>query len=292
MGAQDRVSFVPPPQPPAAKAAANPFATAYAPVTPGNPFEVYDDGLDDDGADAGRWEVEALGTRSEARFWQPRFYSAYFDINVADFAARLTRAVLPFKPLLGWAVQEEESQGGTSVPDLYGPVWVTTTLVLALSMGSKIAHFAANVFRKEETGDVASAISSVEFTRLWKAASLLYGYVFIFPVILTIFQCLFVRRSLRESSVSAHPVLGTVMVYGYSMTPVVLAALVATVPIELVQLIAMAVAFFIGAFVVMLNLWRDVSIEHRSLTYFVRLLAVLAHAGVGAAITLLFYWPR
>lgn len=301
-------SFTAPRQP---APSANPFEPTYAPVSssaggyvaapapnpsksgsPGNPFELYDDGVDDDGADTGHWESEPAGTRSEPRFWQPRFYAAYFDITVTDFAARLFRALLPFKPLLGWTDADEEDSGGTSVPDLYGPVWVTTTLVLALSMGAKIAEFLANVFRKQETASLQPSISSVEFSRLWRAASLLYFYVFVFPVLLTVFQCLFAKRSLGESSVRAHPILGTVMVYGYSMTPVVLAAMVATVPIEMVQIVAMGVAFSIGAFVIMLNLWREVSVEHKSLTYFVRLLAAAAHAGVGTGIIFIFYVRR
>lgn len=283
---------------------ANPFEPTYAPVSTAgaggyvaapapskpspNPFELYDANVDEDGAETGRWESEPTGTRSEPRFWQPRFYAIYFDITVADLAARLFRALIPCKPLLGWTDSDEELEGGTSVPDLYGPVWITTTLVLALSMGAKMAEFLANVFRKKETL-VKPSIESLEFSRLWKAATLLYFYVFIFPVLLTVFQCLFAKRALGERS---HPILGTIMVYGYSMVPVVIAALVATVPVEMVQVIAMCVAFSIGAGVIMLNLWRDVSVEHRSLTYFVRLLAVGAHAAVGAGIVFIFYVGR
>jgi hypothetical protein len=271
------------------------FSSAYAPVSTGggtggaNPFEIYDAGLDDAGADTGTWEAEAVGARAEARPWQPRFYSAYFDVNAGDVFTRLFRSVVPFKPLLGWADQEEEDGGGTSVPDLYGPVWVTTTAVLALAVGSSVANFLRNVARRTETLDVGRSLAGLDFARLWKAASLLYFYVFIFPVLLTLFQCLFVRRSLQEGSVSTHPVLGTVMVYGYSMTPVVAAAMVATVPVRLVQVSAMGAAFGIGVFVIMLNLWRDVGVEHRSLTYMVRLFAALAHAAVGGGLILVFF---
>ena len=159
-------------------------------------------------------------------------------------------------------------------------------------MGAKIAEFLVNVFRKQETHTLAPSISSIEFTRLWRTASLLYFYVIVFPVLLIVFQCLFSKRPLGETSVRAHPILATVMVYDYSMTPVVLTALIATVPIETVQIVAMGTAFSIGAFVIMLNLWRDVSVQHRSLTYFVRLLAAAAHAGVGAGIIFIFYVRR
>lgn len=292
-----------PPQPPArgnpaAKPRRDDFAASYAPVRNGtsdietNLFELFDSELDDAGADSGRWEAEAVGARSEARPWQPRFYSAYFDINSSDFFVRLFRSIIPYKPLLGWVDHEEEQGGGTSMPDLYGPVWVTTTAVLALAVGSSVANFLHNVFQGAETTELENSLASLDFARLWKAASLLYFYVFIFPLLLSIFQYLFIRRSLQESSISAHPVLGTVMVYGYSMTAVVLAAFVATMPLRFVQITAMATAFSIGVFVILLNLWRDVSVEHRSLTYLVRLVAALTHLGVGAALVFLFFIKR
>jgi protein YIPF1/2 len=268
------------------------FASAYAPLPDtggGNPFEIYDAALDDAGAEDGRWEAEAVGARAEPRPWQPRFYSAYFDVNAGDVFSRLLRSVLPYKPLLGWADREEEDVDGTSVPDLYGPVWVTTTAVLALAVGSSVANFLRNTFHRTETLDATRSLAGLDFSRMWKSASMLYFYVFVFPVVLTLFQCLFARRSLREGAVATHPVLGTIMVYGYSMTPVVIAALIATVPMRMVQVAAMATAFGIGVFVVMLNLWRDVGVEHRSLTYMVRLFAALAHAALGFGLVMVFF---
>lgn len=252
-----------------------------------NAFSIYDEGLDDGGAEAGQWESEASGTRREARPWQPRYYQQYFDINASDLFARLARSLLPVKPLLGWETLQEENEGGTSMPDLYGPVWVTTTLVLALSMGSGIAEFLRNVFRRVEV--IARPITASQFRRLWRAAGILYSYVFIFPVLLAMFQLFFAKRALDASSVHAHPIMGTIMVYGYAMTPVVIAAFVATVPVQLVQVVAIGVAFAIGACTIVLNLWRDLSEEHRKVTYIARLVAALAHAGVGAALVFTFY---
>lgn len=284
-------AFTAPRQPAATQSNSNPFhpssTTTNDSSDSNNPFAVYDENVDEDDAETGTWETEATGTRSEARFWQPRFYASYFDINITDLMTRLFRSVIPFKPLLGWKEVDEESNDHTSVPDLYGPVWITTTLVLALSMGSKFGLFLTNVFNQKET----LSITSSEFSKLWAASSILYLYVFLFPLCLTLFQCLFAKQSLNEVG-SNHPIVGTVMVYGYSMTPVVVAAFVAIFPMQLVQIIAMAVAFSLGAFVIMLNLWRDVSVQHRSLTYFVRLLAVCAHAGVGTALVFIFFLRR
>lgn len=289
---------VAPPQP--AKTRRDDLAAAYAPLPHpangdggsgggGNPFELYDAGLDDADADGNGWEAEAVGARSEPRPWQPRFYAAYFDVNAADVFSRLLRSTLPYKPLLGWAAREEEDDGGTSVPDLYGPVWVTTTAVLALAVGGSAASFLRNTFRRTETPVGARTLAGLDFSRLWKSASMLYFYVFIFPILLTLFQCLFARRSLQEGAASSHPVLGTIMVYGYSMTPVVIASFVATVPIRTVQLTAMAAAFGIGVFVIMLNLWRDIGVEHKSITYMVRFFAGLAHVALGFGLVMVFF---
>lgn len=287
-----------PPQ--SAKSRRDDLAAAYAPLPQpagngngngggGNPFELYDAALDDADADGSAWEAEAVGALAEPRPWQQRFYAAYFDVNAADVFSRLLRSTLPYKPLLGWAAREEEDGGGTSVPDLYGPVWVTTTAVLALAVGGSAAAFLRNTFRRTETAVAARTLAGLDFSRLWKSASLLYFYVFVFPVLLTLFQCLFARRSLNEGAAASHPVLGTIMVYGYSMTPVVIAAFVATVPIRTVQLAAMAAAFGIGVFVIMLNLWRDVGVEHKSLTYLVRLFAGLAHVALGFGLVMVFF---
>jgi len=318
MGADDFTEFQAPPQP-KAKGVANPYAeAAYASVggrgggvgpssktisenalgyasALGNAFALYDDALDDGGAESGRWESEATGTRTEARPWQPRYYAMYFDINASDLGARLARSLVPVKPLLGWQQLDEESEGGTSMPDLYGPVWVTTTLVLALSMGSAFSEFLQNVFKRREINRQTLTMSEVH--RIWRAGGILYGYVFVFPLALALFQCLFTHKRQPSQSdqiagVHSHPIFGSIMVYGYAMTPVVVAAWVATIPIEMVQIIAIGVSFAIGACTIVLNLWRDLPEEHRKMTYIVRGVAALTHAGVGAALVYIFYLHR
>lgn len=312
MGVDEFADFQAPPQP-KAKGVYNPFAeAAYASVggrseSSGgggksasrsaanaltSAFALYDDNLDDGGASTGHWETEVTGTRTEARPWQPRYYAMYFDINASDFGARLARSLVPVKPLLGWQQLDEESEGGTSMPDLYGPVWITTTLVLALSMGSSFAEFLRNVVRRREV--LRHTLSSTEIHRLWRASGILYGYVFVFPLLLVAFQCFFARRdpSPRDAmdGVHSHPIFGSIMVYGYSLVPVCVAAWVATIPMQMVQIVSIGVAFAIGAATIALNLWRDMPEEHRKMTYLVRAVAALTHAGVGAALVYIFYW--
>lgn len=110
---------------------------------------------------------------------------------MSDLITRLFRALVPYKPLLGCFNAYEDKTGRTSVPNLYAPVWVTITLFLALSLGAKCTNFLVNFFRKKEPATLAPSISSVEFSRRWRVASVLFFHVFVFPVLLTLFQCLF-----------------------------------------------------------------------------------------------------
>eukprot|EP00172_Hildenbrandia_rubra_P003304 Plantae.Rhodophyta-Hildenbrandia_rubra.ctg511.p1 GENE.Plantae.Rhodophyta-Hildenbrandia_rubra.ctg511~~Plantae.Rhodophyta-Hildenbrandia_rubra.ctg511.p1 ORF type:complete len:273 (-),score=45.33 Plantae.Rhodophyta-Hildenbrandia_rubra.ctg511:2642-3460(-) len=257
----------------------NPFssppsaANGYDPVE-SNPFEI---GIDD-GTEGGGWETEASGVRSEKRFYEVGYYATYFDVDVSDILRRLARSLIPFDRLF------REGDGGG---DLYGPFWITATAVLALSVGREFGEFVRGLFKKKEV------VGAGEIGRLWRCAGVLYGYVLVFPVVLLLLQCLFARNTLEGARRSGGGVfLGTVAVYGYSLTPVCVGALVAAVPIKIVQISAMIVAFVLGGLVIMINLWRDVSIGNSSLAYFIRLLAVLAHCGVGASVIFLFYLQR
>lgn len=54
------------------------------------------------------------------------FYRPYFDVDTDEVKARLLQATLPMRqatPFLDQA--DEEGRGGSTAPDLYGPVWVS-----------------------------------------------------------------------------------------------------------------------------------------------------------------------
>ena len=240
----------------------------------GNPFEV---GLEEDGIEEGHhWENEPSGLRSESKFYEIGYYAKYFDINIYDILKRLAKSLIPFSQIF-----DEDDGGG----DLYGPFWITSTAVLTMSIGREFGRFVEGLFKKKEV------VQSVgEIGRIWKCASILYGYVLVFPMVLLVLQCTFARNTLEGAKRHGGGVfLNTVAVYGYSMTPLTIAPLVAAVPIKVVQICAIAVAFVLGGGVIAVNLWRDVSIGNSTFAYLIRLLAAIAHIAVGASLLFLFY---
>lgn len=59
--------------------------------------------------------------------------------------------------------------------DLYGPVWITTSLVLVLFIGSSSAEFLRNAVRLREV--LRHALPSTEIHRLWRASEILMTYL-------------------------------------------------------------------------------------------------------------------
>jgi len=271
-----------------------------------NPFALYEG--EDGGASSGVWEAPAAGRRSAPRPWQLRYYAPAFDVTTGDVARRLACACVPVTPLLGWgAVGEVDAAGGNGLPDLYGAVWVTTTLVLSLSMASSASDFLRGVFKQQEVTGLVHG--GVDVRVLASAAGLVYPYVFFAPLVWHAVRCL-----VPSSGSGAAPLGGPardaagglggdldeegrpsltvgVCVYGYSMTPVVMAAWVCTVPVRAVQLGAMGGAFALSTWFVMFNLWRGEAMGGGA-RWSVRLAAGLVHGGLGLLLVWLFYWRR
>jgi len=190
------------------------------------------------------------------------------------------------KPFLGWALTADEADEDPNSenpdPDLYGPIWITTTLVLSLSVGSNVAHFFHSLIHMADADQLSGEhlYSGLEFQRLWVAAVILYGYVFLVPLLLMVLQpCTNVKV----------PLVNTICVYGYALSPVVIASIVCMVPSALVQLIALASAFVLSTWFVMFNVWRHQTVESRSLAYSVKLLSGALHVVLGAVVTYLFF---
>jgi len=178
------------------------------------------------------------------------------------------------RPLLGY---EEEQDNHT--PDLYGPIWIPTTLVLSLSVGHNLFVFFRSLVHKE----VVTEASALDFQTLWLSAVIIYGYCLFVPLSLFVFRLC--------ASVNI-PFFATLCVYGYSMAPVVVAALVCMVPSRIVQWSAMGTAFFLSVVFMFLNVWREQTVTSKSLAYFVKLFSGILHIALGLVITFLFYYRR
>jgi hypothetical protein len=71
---------------------------------------------------------------SKAPFWSPRRYRPYFDVDTSQVLNRVAHSFLgPFRPSFMAATADS--------PDLYGPFWVATTLVLVTAVAGNYADY-------------------------------------------------------------------------------------------------------------------------------------------------------
>eukprot|EP00055_Hartaetosiga_balthica_P013392 m.68671 g.68671 ORF g.68671 m.68671 type:complete len:315 (-) comp8252_c0_seq1:195-1139(-) len=157
-----------------------------------------DDGSDDEQDDSS----SGLDNNNAAplSFWTFAYYQSFFNVDTNEVLKRLKLSALPssrfFKTVKGKG-------------DLYGPFWICTTLIFALAMTANVAHYFA-------TPSHERASWRYDFGKVSLAASTIYGYITMVPLIL--FGILYFYKSITAS------LFDILCLYGYSMSIFIAAA--------------------------------------------------------------------
>ncbi|KAI8848798.1 hypothetical protein BC829DRAFT_393454 [Chytridium lagenaria] len=106
-------------------------------------------------------------TGGTSAFWTLEFYAQFFNVDFEDVRTRITEAVIP-----RGAFQEKISGN----PDLYGPFWISTTVIFCLFMTSTVA------------GSISAYLNSQKdytfsMTLLTMASISVYVYVMVMPAL-------------------------------------------------------------------------------------------------------------
>lgn len=102
---------------------------------------------------------------SSKRFlWSISFYAQFFDVDTNEVLRRCRAVAFPYSNFL------DVLDGN---PDLYGPFWIATTVVVILFLTGTISQFLAREGKSHFAYD---------FKLLSGAAGLIYGYTFVIPV--------------------------------------------------------------------------------------------------------------
>lgn len=147
------------------------------------------DGNDGDGEDSRKWYH---------MFYRVSYYRPYFDVDTVDVGNRILRSLVPTKKFF-------EVTGDN--PDLYGPFWITTTLLFALAIASNFSNYITYWMagRENEWG--------YSFNRVVVGAAVLYTYDVLASLSVWLTQKYWLK--LEISLVSC------LCVYGYSLSPFV-----------------------------------------------------------------------
>ena len=136
----------------------------------------------------------------------PAFYVACFDVDEGDVIARVRAALWPFRPPQPFLTLI------SAKPDLYGPVWLSASLVFLIAVGFNMASWLN--FRAA----TALAPWEYDFKALTKALLLVYGFIFAAPAAVWAGMSYCLPKQLCLGLVSL------TCVYGYSVAPFIPAA--------------------------------------------------------------------
>lgn len=90
------------------------------------------------------------------------YYQPYFNVDTCDIQQRLLRALVPFKTEPTFIELVE------TLPDAYGPFWISSTLIFSLASCSNLASYAEKRFNNEQEE------WSYDFSRVASAFTLVY----------------------------------------------------------------------------------------------------------------------
>ncbi|KAK9383829.1 uncharacterized protein V2V93DRAFT_362824 [Kockiozyma suomiensis] len=205
--------------------------------------------------------------------WSIRFYQQFFDVETGDVTRRCLYALYPRVSFL-------ETIGDN--PDLYGPFWIASTVIVVLFFSSTIA------------GAIASHVAGVRyeynFGLLSAAAALMYGYTFVVPIILWGVLKWYKSENAR--------LLDCVALYGYANTIWVPVALVSTSPIEIfnfptisnvVRWICTAIGFAVSTTFLVRNLYPTLMSTEAKTARILLVAVVLGHVVLAFVVKLVFF---
>lgn len=211
-----------------------------------------------------------------SKFWRMAFYQQFFQVETKDVTHRIQSVFTPWKApsylrqqqlsysSLGEAVQDPQSRldapaDGLSVePDLYGPVWVTSTLWISLAVfghiASKLAWHGETILTPQapdSEGDPRPALRSSgtwDYSFAWAlvGAAVVYSYSIGVPLLLYF--------AMRCKQVPVQ-FFDAFCLYSYSNVTFVAAAVLCIIPVNVLQWLFVVLAGAASTANIVLNLW-------------------------------------
>mmetsp|Transcript_14866 Transcript_14866/g.37796 ORF Transcript_14866/g.37796 Transcript_14866/m.37796 type:complete len:269 (+) Transcript_14866:74-880(+) len=150
--------------------------------------------------------------------------------------------------------------------DLYGPFWITATLVVVSSISGSFAQYLSGK-RKNDVDKVTASL----FT--------FYGYVTLLPLLIW---------GLLKYYKNPLPLVSLVSLYGYSMAVFIPAAIFCTIPIPAFRWIVILLAAAVSGVSITMNLKESLAVALQQKSFAV--LAGLAGAHIAVAVGLKLYF--
>ncbi|KAF2849722.1 Yip1 domain-containing family [Plenodomus tracheiphilus IPT5] len=195
--------------------------------------------------------------------WTLSFYAQAFDVDTSEVLRRCTSTIYPRANFL------DVLEGN---PDLYGPVWIATTVVVILFLTGTINQYLASKGHQHFAYD---------FKLLSGAAGLVYGYTGLVPVGLW--------GVLKWYGSESANLLECVCLYGYANLVWIGVAVVSWSPVAILNYIFAALGLAFSATFLLRNLYPILSTTEAKTSKILLVLVLALHAGFAIAIKVLFF---
>ncbi|XP_050672969.1 protein YIPF1 [Leptidea sinapis] len=172
-------------------------------------------------------------------FWTIEYYQKYFDVHTNEVVERIISSVLPQKVSRNYF--DERIKGK---PDLYGPIWISVTLIFTIAVSGNIASYLQNANKEIHW--------RYDFHLVSYAATAIFCYVWLVPLALWAALKFTIVPDGQEQLETQTPESPTMMslfcLYGYSLSIYIPVAILWTIQVSWLQwLLVLLGAFVSGA---------------------------------------------
>ncbi|KAF3937328.1 hypothetical protein ABW19_dt0203106 [Dactylella cylindrospora] len=216
------------------------------------------------GSSSSRNPADPNSDTGKRYLWSLSFYAQFFNVDTSEVLRRCWAALFPKSNFL------DVLEGN---PDLYGPVWIASTVVLMLFLTSTLAEYFAKIGGKDGF--------KYNFASLTGAAGLVYGYTGVVPVGLW--------GVLKWYGSDSANLLECLSLYGYANVIWVPVSIASVSPIQILNWVFCAVGLGVSAMFLFRNLFPVISgIDNRT-SKIVLIVMLALHGGYALAIKILFF---
>jgi protein YIPF1/2 len=205
---------------------------------------------------------------SSKRFlWTLPFYAQFFDVDTSTVLTRCRAALLPFLPHTPPFLDTLDGN-----PDLYGPFWIATTVVVILFLTGTISQYLA----RQDKGHF-----EYDFKLLSGAAGLVYGYTAFVPAGLWAVLKWFGAQGVELVECWA--------LYGYANLVWIAVAILSWSPLTALNYVLVGLGYALSVFFLIKNLYPVISATEKKTSQALLIVVVGLHAGLAIAINILFF---
>ncbi len=212
------------------------------------------------------------------------YYSSLFDVDTEDVVNRLKWAVTP-RPGFTQDFARDQIR---KKPDLYGPVWVATTLIFSVAIAGNVASYFAAAGNQIGAGEDEKHWH-YDFHKVTLSGTLIFLYTTLLPAGIYFFLWTYHPK---ESQCRKPVYTELACIVGYSLTLYIPASLVWLVPISMVQWISAAVTFGLSGAVLGLALWPAITdtIDQRPKGIVIMAVSLLIHFLLALLFVMCFFY--